>query len=331
MTASPAIPDDGRPANPGGGVGSPRPLHPAGRALRQVAVIGDGTGHGPPAQPGRPLATILAGDAATLQRLARIPAVTRPASQWDATDTVAEQIRQFPPEITAVLLTRTSPTRARSVQRLVEQAGGRPVLTDEDATAIALTAAALVYLRGLGRDQYRARILIADATRMPILSALLLATGFPDITLWNTPDAAWFPLHRAARDADVVIDLQHAPDSNPTGSNPMGAPALGEQGELSAVGFELDRPEGSVITPRALDDGRMLIAPGLLRALAEYPATAPPLGLGIYEAVARAVAHATPARRRLHGVPDRDPATGTPDVADAIAGAVTLHLALTRP
>ena len=327
MTASPATPDEGPPGNPGDGAGGPRPVHPAGRALRQVAVIGDGTGSGPSGPPGRPLAAALACDAATIQGMAGIPTVTSPIAEWDTADKIAAQIGRLPVRVTAVLLTRTSPTRARSVQRLVEQAGGRPVLTDEDATAIALTAAAVVYLRGLGRDPHHSTILIAAAIRMPILSALLLATGFPDITLWNISDAAWFPLHRAARDADVVIDLQHDPAGDPTDSNPTGAPA---GGDLRAVGFELDRPEGSVITPLALD-GRTLVAPGLLRALAQYPATAPPLGLGIYGAVARAVAHATPTRRHLHGPPGDVVRPGAHDVADAISDAVALHLTLARP
>ena len=73
-----------------------------------------------------------------------------------------------------------------------DQAGGRPVLTDEDITAIALTAAALVYLRRLGRDPHRSRILIADARHLPILSPLLVAAGFPDISLWNRAAATRF-------------------------------------------------------------------------------------------------------------------------------------------
>ena len=68
---------------------------------------------------------------------------------------------------------------------LVDHAGGRPVLTDEDTIAIALTAAALVYPRRLGRDPRRSRILIADARHLSILLPLLVAAGFPDISLWN--------------------------------------------------------------------------------------------------------------------------------------------------
>lgn len=308
-------------------LGCPRRVPPAGRAPRQVAVMGDGTGPGACAPPGRPLGTALAADADALQVLATVPAVAVPVAERDSAAAVAAQIRRLPEQICAVFLTRITPPRARAVQRGVEEAGGRPVLTDEDATAIALTAAALVYLRGLGRDPYRSTIVVAAAIRMPILSALLVAAGFPDITLWNAPDAVWFPLHRAARDADVVIDLQRDPGVHRSGEAPAG-------GERRGVEFELDRPEGSVITPSALD-GRTLIAPGLLRALAEYPAPAPPLGLGIYGACARAVAQATPARGHLRGAPDGDPVSGTTaatrDVADAIADAVAQHLALDRP
>jgi hypothetical protein len=191
------------------------------------------------------------------------------------------------------------------------------VLTDEDTTAIALTAAALVYLRRLGRDPYRSRILIAGTIRMPMLAPLLLASGFPDLTLWNAPDAAWFPLHRAARDAAVVIDLlREDPPGNTAGTVGPGTAEL-----------DLDRPEGSVITRHRLQH-RALIAPGLLRAAAENPAGTLLSGLSVYQVCAEAVARAMPPRRRPDN-PDRGaiPAAAAQTIADAVAHA--LHVELT--
>jgi malate dehydrogenase (oxaloacetate-decarboxylating) len=232
---------------------------------------------------------------------------------------LAERIQQLHGHVGAVYLTRTDAPRARTVQRLVEQAGGPPVLTSEDATAIALSAAALAYLHGLGRDPSRSRILIAAAVRMPILSALLIAVGFPDITLWNTVDGAWFPLRRVARDADVVIDLSRNDHDDTTD------PAE----DREATELDLDRPEGSVITRRGLDS-RTLAAPGLLRALAEQPRS-PFLGLRMYGICAGALAHAAPRRGGLHSRPagNLTPAAAGA-MADAIAEAVTRHLTQVR-
>ncbi|MFC4946233.1 hypothetical protein [Pseudonocardia sp. GCM10023141] len=272
----------------------------------------------PPASPAQVLQAALAADATLIRQLAGIPTTVQTATDADTAHEFAAKILQLPDSAAAIYLTRTDLSRARTVQRLVEQAGGAPVLTAEDATAIALTAAALLYLRRLGRDPYRSRILIAEALRMPILSPMLVASGFPDISLWNAPDAAWFPLHRAARDADVVIDLFR--------EDPPGDPAGATRAETTE--FDLDRPEGSVITLHGLEP-RTLIAPGLLRAVAEHPAGAVPLGLGIYQMCAEAVARAMPPRRR----PD-DPSIGGPIptvAAQSIAAAVahSIHVALT--
>lgn len=297
--------------------------HPAGRALRQIAVIGDGTGAGTPEPPEWPLETCLAGDADVIQGLARVPTVVAVATGSDTPARFATRIQQLPAAIGAVFLTRSDPARARTVQQLVEQAGRqqRLVVTEEDATAIALTAAAGVYLHRIGRDPHRCRILVAGADQMPILSPLLLASGFADIMLWNIPDGTWFPLRRAARDADVVIDLQRG-DPPPAAAAPSEDPGPSE--------LDLDRPAGSVITRRGLD-ARALVAPGLLRALTGHPPEAlppgPDRGLGLYRVCAQAVARAAPSRRLLHDQPLD--CTLAAALADAIAAA--LHLSLTPP
>ncbi|MFC4943783.1 hypothetical protein [Pseudonocardia sp. GCM10023141] len=303
--------------------------------LRQILVIADGTAPGlgpgtsdlnatdPPAPDSASLAQVLqaalAKDAALIQQLAGVPTAVQTAGEGDTATDFAARIWHCPTPAAAGYLTRTDPARARTVQRLVEQAGGPPVLTEEDATAIALAAAALHYLRRLGRDPYRSRILVADALRLPILSPLLLACGFPDISMWNAPDTAWFPLPRAARDADVVIDLsrQDPPPGTPAATIGAGATEL-----------DLDRPEGSVITRRGLDPGA-LIAPGLLRAITEHPAGALPFGLGVYQMCAEAVARAMLARPRSDDLFRAGPIPSAAAQSIATAVALSIHVALT--
>jgi malate dehydrogenase (oxaloacetate-decarboxylating) len=236
----------------------------------------------------------LAGDVALLERLAQVPVIAHRVTEPNVEDFVT-QIGQLPDSVAAVFVTRTDPVRARMVQRRLEQAGGPPVLSDEDTSAIALTAATLAYLNRIGRDPLGARILVADASGMPILTPLLIVTGFPDITMWNSADAPRFPLWRAARDADVVLDpLPCATD---------------------AAGLAIDRPEGSVISCSGLDD-RFLAAPGLLRALVEHPPGTFDLGVGLYQICASTVAAATPRRYRPTDL------LQVGGIADAIAAAL---------
>lgn len=277
----------------------PRPVRPAGEAIRQVAVVSDDSA--PEfGRWGRPIGSALADDVAVLERLARVPVIAHGVTEPDVEEFVT-LIGQLPSSVAAVFVTRTDPARARVVQRRVEQAGGPPVLSDEDTSAIALTAATLVYLRRIDRDPLGARILVADASSMPILTPLLIVTGFPDITMWNSADAPRFPLSRATRDADVVLDpLPCATD---------------------ATGLAIDRPEGSVISCNGLDD-RFLAAPGLLRALVEHPPGTFDLDVGLYQICAETVAAATPRRHRPTDLlRDRG-------IADAIAAA--LHRAAAR-
>ena len=156
--------------------------------------------------------------------------------------------------------------------------GGLPLLTEEDSTAIALTAATLTYLRDVARDPRVSRVVIAGAVSMPVLAPLLFTTGICDIALRNRAHARTLPLRRVARDADVILDLLH------------GDPSLAE--------LALDRPEGSVLT-LCPPNSQFLAAPGLLRALAERPITPVELGIDTYRACALALAAATPPRRRL--------------------------------
>lgn len=266
----------------------------------------------------------LTADADLIRKLARVPTLVVAAARvdiagWDGAPRLVGEIQRLPDRVSAVFLSRTDLARARAVQRRIEQAGGPPVLTGEDATAIALAAAALRYLRRLGRDAQHCRIVIADAARMPILSALLPSIGFREITLWNRADSTWFPLHRVARDADVIIDLTRTEEKRGQGH--------GRQDSAGGTELDLDRPEGSVIRSRALDS-RILVVPGLMRALTTRPAT--PLGVSTYEVCARAIAQAAPTGRLLHNHPYERALS--PAVAAMIADAIdtALHRAVIR-
>jgi hypothetical protein len=254
----------------------------------------------------------LTDDADVVESLAGIPVIATAARCGVSTARLTQEIEELPIRIAAVFLTRSDPVRARTVQRAVERAGGPPVITDEDAVAIALAATAVSYLNHLGRNLHRCRVLIADAIRMPILAPLLLATGIFDITLWNDADGLWFPLRRAARDADAVIDLRHDHRLRASHAEMAGFTELG-----------LDRPEGSVITARGLDV-RTLIVPGLLRALmapaGDAPAPPPELGINTYRICVHALARARPWRGSSPQPCNRVVAvTAARAIADAVA------------
>jgi|tagenome__1003787_1003787.scaffolds.fasta_scaffold20952181_3 hypothetical protein len=259
---TPATPHDGAvpPTNPG--------------TLR-IAVVSDGSGYRPNPTAARPFDVVL-GEVATiiggLGQMRTTPIVIRP-------DTDAEltlQVRQLPDDVAATYLALVDAARARTVQRELEAAGGRQALTDEDASGIALTAACMRHLHRIDRDPAQARVLVAGASKMPGLAMLLMACGVFDVSLWNRTDERWFPLNRAARDADVVLDLLHDPTS-------------------TALGY--DRPDGSVIPSFELD-GQTLAAPGILRAITRYPPGLVELDVALYRDCALALATALPDRRQ---------------------------------
>src|SRR5204863_343141 len=76
-----------------------------------------------------------------------------------------------------------------------------PIVTEEDTLGIALAAAALVTLRRGGIALADARVVVAGADKVPLLTLLLMAAGVGDIASWTTVDAEGFPLSGVARDA----------------------------------------------------------------------------------------------------------------------------------
>ncbi|MFD9894079.1 hypothetical protein ACFWY9_32420 [Amycolatopsis sp. NPDC059027] len=109
-------------------------------------------------------------------------------------------------EYGAILLVHPGAGAASAARRL-RAATGLYVLSDQDATAIALTGALLATLARRGRAPRDVRVVIAGAERLPGLAPLLIAADVRDVTLWNTADGAVFPLHQIVFGADAVVDL----------------------------------------------------------------------------------------------------------------------------
>jgi hypothetical protein len=244
-------------------------------SMRRVALVSDGSGYDPGAAGDRSLADALADDVAVIGGLAGVPVAPVLVVAEDAA-ALAARVRQLPEDIAAAYFIHTEPARARTAQRLLEVSGGRPAIVEEDDAAIMLTAACLGHLRRIDRDPATARVLIVGAARMPVLAPLLLACDVFDVSMWNRADERWFPLRRAVRDADVVIDL------------------VGSTGD---EGLAQDRPEGSVILHTGWN-GQATATPGILRALTHYPPGAVELDVGLYRDCALAVAAVTSRRMR---------------------------------
>lgn len=257
----------------------------------RVAVIGDGSAH-PRTGAWRPLATALAADADAIERLGGVRTVALPVAADG--DSLESRLRDLAADVAAALITRTEPERARTSQHRLDTEDGRPALTEEDTDAIALTASALAYLRRIGRHPSGARVLVAGASRMPVLTPVLIGCGIHEVDMWNESDERWLPLRHAVRDADVVLDLLRGR-------------------ELSRLAP--DRPDGSVLSAGGAH-GPAVAAPGMLRALAEYPPGTIEVGVEQYCECARAIAVAVAARPRPWR-PPRDP-----HISHAVAAAL---------
>ncbi|WP_020672908.1 hypothetical protein [Amycolatopsis nigrescens] len=249
---------------------------------QRLAVVSDGTAL---ADPQAGVEPVLRQYTELISGLAGIPA--RPLVVADTgPDELAARIRASPAEVGAVLLTHVEPGRTRRVQRELLAAGGPPVVTDQDATAIALTAALLAALARAGRRPRGSRVLVAGSWYLPGLTPLLLAAGIGDLSLWNRSDAAAFPLHQLVFGADAVIDLV---------------------GELPSA-----RDGDRIVLTR--DDARSapFAAAGLLRAALAVPGAA--LDVEAFLAAALAMVMSTP--------PDRPVSDGRgPALADLVADA----------
>ena len=155
---------------------------------------------------------------------------------------------------------------------------GLPVLTDQDATAIALTAAVLSAVADGGpRAPVQGKVVVAGAHYLPILPALLAAAGVADITVMYG--------------AGAVVDL------------------VGALPDWVAE----DRHSTTAVITRGGARTAPCVAAGLLRAAVRDPDTT--FDIATYLAAARALTTAPPpdlplTQRKAHVL--------TNDVADAI-------------
>ncbi|WIY00948.1 hypothetical protein QRX60_44045 [Amycolatopsis mongoliensis] len=234
---------------------------------RCAAVVSDGSALGDHAA--GPVGPIVHEFAEHLGGLARV--TVRPVTV-DAADAaeLAAGIRALRAEVGPILLTHTDPERTRLVQQDLRDGGMPLVLTDQDATAIALTTAVLVAVADRPPASRIGKVVVAGAQYLPILAPLLAAAGVADITTWNTSDAVTFPLRHVASGAGAVVDLI---------------------GALPGWGDEDRHAELAVITRGAARTAPCAVA-GLLRAALRDPATT--FDLATYLAAARALitAHA---------------------------------------
>ncbi|WNV84857.1 hypothetical protein [Umezawaea sp. Da 62-37] len=243
-------------------------------------------------QPDRPVVAVVGGIGATTAMLHRYATVIEDLAGLSTrvipTDYGLHAVRL---DVDIVFLARTSPER---MQRVRDLAAGLPIITDQDTTAIALTAALLTTLSRAGRAPHDSSIVITSAHTMPTLCELVLMAGIGDITTWNPVDAFTFPLPRIASGADAVVNL------------------VGSGGR-----FAWSRHAApAVIVP---DTGRdpLLALPGLLLAFARHPDAR--LTIDIQHACALALAAGTPAGEQVPRRPDHP-------LVERIADAATLAL-----
>lgn len=234
-----------------------------------------------------------------LGALARMPVRPVTVEAADATQ-LAAGIRALPADVGPVLVTHADLERTRLVQQELRDSGGPLVLTDQDATAIALTAAVLAAVAERPRALRAGKVVVAGAQHLPTLAPLLAAAGIADITTWNVADAVAFPLQHVVYGADAVVDL--------AGALP-GRVAEDRHAEIALI------TRGSALTAPCA-------AAGLLRAALRDPAAT--FDLGTYRAAARALTSASAADRPLT---QRNAQVLTDRVTDAVRSPIdTLHI-----
>lgn len=187
-------------------LGSDRPLPEVGLGDSRVAIVSDGSALPRDAD----VSAMLRADAELLSQIGGFPTFPR-VILADDPDGLAAGVRGLPADVGSVLLTHVDAKRAFDVTHELQPHGVRPTVSEHDVNAVVLAAVALRYLAFEGRDPRRCAMVIAGARELPMLSAVLMASGVADITTWNESDAAVFPLRTVLHGADMVIDLVGEP------------------------------------------------------------------------------------------------------------------------
>lgn len=246
-------------------------LHHHHREQRWAAVVSDGSALRDRAGA---VELIVREFAEHLGALAHVPVRPVTVGAADAAQ-LAAGIRALPADVGPVLVTHADLERTRRVQQELRDSGLPLVLTDQDATAIALTAAVLAAVADRPRARRAGKVVVAGAQHLPTLAPLLVAAGIADITTWNVADAVAFPLQHVVYGADAVVDL--------LGALPSWV-AEDRHAEIALI------TRGSALTAPCA-------AAGLLRAALLDPETT--FDLATYCAAARALTSASAADRPL--------------------------------
>ena len=191
-------------------------------------------------------------------------------------DDLTARVDGLPDRFRAVLLVQIDPVLARAASERAVEDGLRLVVSDQDGAATALCAAALLYLRTVGRSAAVARVAVAGGEQLPSLVPLLMIAGVYDLLEWKDAHAAAFPWRQAVRDADVVVDLR------------PGSVAAAETARIAQ-----DRPEGSVLRLADAEWGHHVIA-GVLRVALACPPGSMHVELDMLRVCAVAIVAAIP-------------------------------------
>ena len=180
---------------------------PATPSCSRVVIVSDGSASPAPAAAGRrSLAARLREEAAIISRLTALTVTTTPVSAADDESTLIDAIQRTG-GVGAIFLTGVEAGRAEATRRAVDEQGGPVVVTDQDATAMAVTASLLPALARAGLEPGHSRVVITGAPTAPLLRPLLITAGIGEIDSWNAWDATNFGLKRLVYGADAVIDL----------------------------------------------------------------------------------------------------------------------------
>jgi hypothetical protein len=236
------------------------------------------------------LAGMLRGEAEVITRLSGLTVIAKPVGAADDAAKLIEAIREMG-AVGAIFLPGVEADRAQGTQRAVAEWAGPAVLTDQDATAIAVAASLLTALARADLDPASSRVVITGATTLPLLRPLLIAAGIGEIDSWNAVDAVGFGLKRLAYGADAVIDL------------------IGRASHK----LHFDQAQPIVISPGPRIDDRIAV-PGLLTAILQCSARI--IDVEAYHRCVLTLVAATPPGRLLPE-PDSDLALAIADTAAA--------------
>lgn len=172
-----------------------------GDAKRAIAVVSDGSAL-TVVDGTATLALVLTGYANLLRYLTGLQVDVCPVGE-DGGDELATRVQAVARDYRCVFLTHAEPARSEDIQRRSRRWGGGCVVTDHDAMAIALAAAAQAALAGRGGVARDNKVLAVGSRQLPALAGLLVASGVGDLVLWNAAGSA----PGSAAHADVIIDV----------------------------------------------------------------------------------------------------------------------------